>query len=69
MVDTCGLNKEVHAKYWLVQLAIATKKSVHRWIRDFAFELNGMPTSMHLNVLFHWDHIVCFWVWIGCTST
>jgi len=51
LVDKCGLNKEVHAKSWLVQLAICTKKRVHHWVRSCAFELNGMPTSTHLNVL------------------
>jgi len=29
LVDKCGLNKEVHAESWLVQLAIGTKKRVH----------------------------------------
>ena len=27
------------------------KKRVHHWVRDCAFELNGMPTLAHLNVL------------------
>jgi len=26
LVDNCGLSKELHAKSWLVQLAIGTKK-------------------------------------------
>ena len=26
LVNKCGLNKEVHAKSWLVQLATSTKK-------------------------------------------
>ena len=38
-MDKCGLNKEVHAKYWLVQLATSTKKRVHHWVRYCAFEL------------------------------
>jgi len=29
LVDKCGLSKELHAKSWLVQLAIGTKKRVH----------------------------------------
>lgn len=41
----------MHAKSWLVQLAIGTKKRFHHWVRTYAFELNGMPTSTHLNVL------------------
>jgi len=49
--DKCCLNKEVHAKSWLVQLSTGTKKRVHHWVRFCEFELNGMPTSAHLNVL------------------
>ena len=51
LVDKCGLNKEVHAKPWLVQLAIGTKKRVHHWVRACALEMNGMLTSAYLNVL------------------
>eukprot|EP00253_Pinus_taeda_P032681 PITA_32681 len=51
LVDKCGLNKEVHAESWLVQLAIGTKKQVHHWVRVCAFYFNGMPTTTHLNVL------------------
>jgi len=51
LVDKCGLRKEVHAESWLVQLATSTKKRVHYWVRVCAFELNGMPTITHLNVL------------------
>ena len=28
-----------------------TKKRVHHWVRSCEFELNGMPTPSHLNVL------------------
>ena len=41
----------MHAKSWLVQLATGSKKRGHQWVRSCAFELNGMPTSEHLNVL------------------
>jgi len=51
LVNNCGLNKELHAESWLVQLATGTKKQVHHWIRDFTFDLNGMPIAAHLNVL------------------
>ena len=33
-----------------MQLATGTKKRVHNWVRACAFELNGMTTSMHLNL-------------------
>ena len=51
LVDKCCLNKELHAKSWLVNLATGTKKRVHHWVRSYAFQLNNMPTSVHLNVL------------------
>jgi len=51
LVDKCCLHKEVHEESWLVKFATGTKKRVHHWVRDYAFELNGMPTSTHLNVL------------------
>jgi len=50
LVDKCGLRKEVHEEYWLVELAIGTKKRVHHWVRACEFGLNGMPTTTHLNV-------------------
>jgi len=50
-VDNCCFNKELHVESWLVQLATSTKKRVHHWVRSCAFELNGMSTSTHLNVL------------------
>eukprot|EP00253_Pinus_taeda_P030183 PITA_30183 len=51
LMDKCVLNKEVHAKLWLVQLDTCIKKRVYHWVRTCAFELNGMPTTTHLNVL------------------
>ena len=34
-----------------MQLTTSTKKRFHHWVRACAFEMNGMPTSMHLNVI------------------
>ena len=34
-----------------MQLDTGTNKRVHHWVRACAFELNGMHTSAHLNVL------------------
>jgi len=51
LVDKCGLNMELHAESWLVQLATGTKKRVHHWVRACAFDLNCMPTTTHLNGL------------------
>lgn len=50
LVDKCFLNKDVHEKSRFVQLAMGTKRRVHHWVRYCTFELNGMPTSTHLNV-------------------
>ena len=41
----------MHEEYWLVQLATGTKKRVHHWVITCVYELNGMPTSVHLNLL------------------
>jgi len=51
LVDKCGLRKEFHVKYWLVQLATGRKKQIHHWVRSCVFDLNGMPITTHLNVL------------------
>jgi len=66
LVDKCGLNKEVHAESWLVYLATGIKKTVHHWLRDYAFDLSGTPTSTHLNVLPLGSYSMIFFVWIGC---
>lgn len=34
-----------------MQLATGTKKRVYHWVRSCTFELNGMHTSVHFNVL------------------
>ena len=41
----------MHAKSWLVQLTTWTNKIVLHWVRACSFEFNGIPTSMHPNVL------------------
>jgi len=51
LVNQFHLSKEVHVESWLVYLAIGTKIRVHHWVTSCAFDLNGMPKSMHLNVL------------------
>ena len=42
----------MHVDSWLVQLLIVIKKRVDHWLRNFSFELNGMSTLAHLNVIF-----------------
>jgi len=51
LVDKCGLRKEVHAESWLVQLATCMKKRAHHWLKACEFEMNGMSTTIQLNVL------------------
>ena len=41
----------MHVESWLVQLDTRTRRRVHHWVRSYAFELNGMPTSTHLNLI------------------
>lgn len=31
-------------------MATRTKRRVHHWVRSCAFNLNGMPTTTHINV-------------------
>jgi len=58
LVEKCGLRKELHVESLLVQLATGTKKRVHHWLRACSFDLNGMPTTMHLNVLLLQSYII-----------
>jgi len=41
----------VHATSWLVQLTTCKKKRFNHWVRAYAYEFNGMPTTAHLNML------------------
>lgn len=34
-----------------MQLDTCRKKQVHHWVKSCAFDLNGMPTTSHLNIL------------------
>lgn len=52
MVDNSSLGKEVHVYSSLLKMATRTKKRVLHWVGACEFELNGMPTTTHLNVLF-----------------
>ena len=41
-------------------MVIGTKKIVHHWVRACEIDLNGMPTSTHLNVLPLGSYIMIF---------
>jgi hypothetical protein len=51
VVDSNKLKKTRHAKSWLVQLAIRTKRKVSDFISDYEFSLGGQNTKTNLNIL------------------
>ena len=51
IVEKYTLAQELYTKPWLVQLAISMKRRVSHWVNLCEIELQGMPTTFHLNVL------------------
>ena len=51
LVEMCSLKKSKHRKSWLVQLATRTKRKVSEVVEKFPFVMNGIVTSVDLNVL------------------
>jgi hypothetical protein len=51
VVEACSLQRKKHAKAWLVQLAIGTKRKVAEVIEDCPFEMSGLHTQATLNIL------------------
>jgi hypothetical protein len=51
IVESNKLKKLKHAKSWLVQLAIGTKRNVVDFISDFEFNLGGQKIRTNLNIL------------------
>ena len=51
IVDSNKLKKTRHAKVWIVQLAIRTKRKVSNFISDYEFSLGGKNTKKNLNTL------------------
>jgi hypothetical protein len=54
-----------HAKAWLVQLAIGTKKNVAEVIKYFPFEMSELQTQATLNILPLGSYDVLLKAWIG----
>jgi hypothetical protein len=50
-VDSNKLKKIRHAKSWLVQLAIGTKRKVVDFISDYEFSLGSQNIKTNLNIL------------------
>jgi hypothetical protein len=51
VVESNKLNKQKHAKSWLVQLATGTKRKVVNFIYDLEFILDGHNIRTNLNIL------------------
>lgn len=45
------LEKSSASKVLLGVVGYREQEKNHHWVRDYAFDLNGMHTSTHLNVL------------------
>ena len=45
------LSRSKHGKYWLVQLAIGTKRKVTELVKSFPVDMNGLNTRDELNIL------------------
>jgi hypothetical protein len=51
VVESNKLKKLKHAKSWLIQLAIGTKRKVVDFVSDFEFGLDGQNMRTNLNIL------------------
>ena len=51
VVDICVFKKVKHRKYWLIQLAIGTKRKVSEAVEKCPLVMDGMITCVDLNVL------------------
>ena len=51
VVESNKLKKRKHAKSWLVQLTIGTKRKVVKFIYDLEFILDGQKIRTNLNIL------------------
>jgi hypothetical protein len=51
VVEIFQLSRRKHGKYWLVQLAIGTKKKVTKLVKSYPMDMNGFITRDKLNIL------------------
>jgi hypothetical protein len=51
LVELNKLKKVKHAKYWLVQLAIGTKRKVTDFIPECELSIDGQSTKLDMNIL------------------
>ena len=61
VVEICSLKKVKHRKYWLVHLAVGTKRKVSEVVEKCPFVINGFVSCVDLNVL----PLGCYDVLIG----
>jgi hypothetical protein len=61
MVDRFKLNRYKHEKYWLVQLAIGSKRRIKEIVKDYAVTMNGFNTKEDLKIipLGSYDYLIC----------
>jgi predicted aspartyl protease len=51
VVERLQLSRSKHEKYWLVQLAIGTKRKVTKLVKSCPVDMNGLRTKVELNIL------------------
>jgi hypothetical protein len=51
VVESLRLSRSKHEKYWLVQLAIGTKRKVTELVKSCSVDIKGMRTKAELNIL------------------
>jgi len=51
VVESLHLSISRHEKYWLVQLAIGTKRKVIEFVKSCPVEMNGLSTKAELKIM------------------
>jgi len=51
MVERFKLNKIMHEKYWLVNLATITKRKINKLVKDCVMNMDGFNTKENLNII------------------
>jgi hypothetical protein len=51
VVESLHLTRSKHEKYWLVKLAIGTKRKVTELVNSYSVDMKGMSTKAELNIL------------------
>jgi hypothetical protein len=51
MIEVEGMIKRKHEKYWLVKLAIGTKRKVTELVKSYSVDMKGTSNKAELNIL------------------